>query len=62
MTKSEDELSIELVKGKLLDEDRRRKNAKEHTDKRDKAFKIQSKKFAKTTSQKQEMLHVFSRN
>lgn len=48
-TRSEDELTIELVKGKLLDEDRRRKNAKGHMNEReDKALKIQSKKFVKT--------------
>lgn len=49
-TRSEDELTIELVKGKLLDEDRRRKNVRDHTDERDdKALKAQSKKFVKTT-------------
>lgn len=53
-TRSEDELTIELVMGKLLDEDRKRKNAKDHTDERDdKALKVQSKKFVKTT-QKQD--------
>lgn len=57
-TRSEDELTIELVKGKLLDEDRRRKNAKDHTDERDdKALKVQSKKFVKTT-QKQDTKDV----
>lgn len=34
-TRSENELTIELVKGKLLNEDRRRKNVKNHTDERD---------------------------
>ncbi|GAB1862403.1 hypothetical protein CAJAP_03482 [Camponotus japonicus] len=57
-TRSENELTIELVKGKLLDEDRRRKNAKDHTDERDdKALKAQFKKFAKTT-QKQDVKDV----
>lgn len=57
-TKSENEITIELVKGKLLDEDRRRKNAKDHTDERDdKALKTYFKKFANTT-QKQDVKDV----
>jgi len=52
-TRSEDELTIELVKGKLLDEDRRQKNAKDHMDERDdKALKAQSKKIVKITQKK----------
>ncbi|XP_071576174.1 cytochrome P450 4C1-like isoform X3 [Temnothorax nylanderi] len=58
-TRSEDELTIELVKGKLLDEDRRRKNARGQEDERDdRALKTQSKKFTKATSEK----HVQSQN
>lgn len=55
-TRSEDELTIELVKGKLLDEYRRRKNAKDHMDARDdKALKVQSKRFGKVTPQKKDV-------
>lgn len=57
-TRSIDELTIELVKGKLLDEDRRRKNAKIQMDERDdKALKVLLKKFVKT-SQKQDVGEV----
>lgn len=58
-TRSEDELTIELVKGKLLDEDRRRRNARGCTDERDdKALKVQSKKFTKGTMEKQSLKNV----
>lgn len=58
-TRSEDELTIELVKGKLLDEDRRRKNAREHTDEQeDKALKTQFKKSVKPTLQKQDVKDI----
>jgi len=58
-TISEDELTIELVKGKLLDKDRRRKNARDHTDERDdKALKVQSKKSTEMTSKKGNVIYT----
>lgn len=58
-TRLEDELTMELVKGKLLDENRRRKNMKDNMDERsDKALKVQSRKFAKVTSQKKNVKNI----
>lgn len=56
-TRSEDELTIELVKGKLLDENRR--NMKDNMDERsDKALKVQSKKSAKIIPQKKNVKDI----
>lgn len=48
-TRNEDELTVELVKSKLLDEDSRRRNTKDMDEREDKALKTQSKKFEKTS-------------
>lgn len=46
-TRSEDELTLQLVKGKFIDEDNRRKDVRHHEEKsEDKALKIFNKKSA----------------
>lgn len=60
-TRAEDELTLQLVKGKLIDEDKRRKNVKYYEEKsEDKALKVCHKSMQqKQTQQKPQEVNCF---
>lgn len=59
-TRSEDELTLELVKGKLLDKDRRRKNIRDYLDEcENKALKVRSKRFEKVSQKHDKGYYMF---